>query len=194
VVTDDELARLQRVREEEGIPELEEEDDECQERARMHSKKGEEEEEEEDDESDEDDDDDEEDECEHSDDQRCMASNEGARPGNSEVNVKQDLKAFQSKGVQCADLSEPRNAVDLEVKTHKKELMRNKVANAEETPGFTVYLNRRPASLVEAMKDIDSQFLGICSAAQEVSRMLEASRTQYSTSNDLSGTTFTNQN
>ncbi|XP_051203136.1 uncharacterized protein [Lolium perenne] len=186
VVTDDELARLQRVREEEGIPELEEEDDECQERARMHNKKGEEEEEEEDDESDEDDDDDEEDECEHSDDQRCMASNEGARPGNSEVNVKQDLKAFQSKGVQCADLSEPRNAVDLEIKTHKKELMRNKVANAEETPGFTVYLNRRPASLVEAMKDIDSQFLGICSAAQEVSRMLEASRAQYSTSNDLS--------
>ncbi|KAM0858193.1 hypothetical protein ACQ4PT_047992 [Festuca glaucescens] len=60
VVTDDELARLQRVREEEGIPELEEEDDECQERARMHNKKGEEEEEEEE-ESDEDDDDDEED-------------------------------------------------------------------------------------------------------------------------------------
>lgn len=182
VVTDDELARLQRVREEEGIPELEEEDDECQEHDQMHNKKGEEEEEE----SDEDGDEDEDDECEHSDDQRCMASNEGARLGNSEVNVKQDLKAFQSKGVQCAELSEPRNAVDLEVKSHKKELMRNKVANAEETPGFTVYLNRRPASLVEAMKDIDSQFLGICSAAQEVSRMLEASRAQYSTSNDIS--------
>jgi hypothetical protein len=190
VVTDDELARLQRVREEEGIPELEEEDDGCQEHERMHNKGGEEEEEEE--ESDDDEEDGEE--CEHSDDQRCMASNEGARPVNSEVNVKQDLKAFQSKGVQCADLSEARSAIDLEIKTHKKELMRNKVANAEETPGFTVYLNRRPASLVEAMKDIDSQFLGICSAAQEVSRMLEASRAQYSTSNDLSGTTFTNQN
>uniref|UniRef100_A0ACD5Y8N1 Uncharacterized protein n=2 Tax=Avena sativa TaxID=4498 RepID=A0ACD5Y8N1_AVESA len=184
VVTDDELASLQRVREEEGIPELEEEDDVCQEHDQMHkhNKQGEEEEE-----SDEDDDEeDEDDECEHSDDQRCMASNEGARPGNSEVNVKQDLKAFQSKGVQCADLSEPHNAVDLEIKSHKKELMRNKVSNAEETPGFTVYLNRRPVSLVEAMKDIDSQFLGICSAAKEVSRMLEASRAQYSTSNDLS--------
>uniref|UniRef100_A0ACD6AI02 Uncharacterized protein n=1 Tax=Avena sativa TaxID=4498 RepID=A0ACD6AI02_AVESA len=186
VVTDDELASLQRVREEEGIPELEEEDGECQGHDQMHkhNKPGKEEEEEESDEDD--DEEDEDDECEHSDDQRCMASNEGARPGNSEVNVKQDLKAFQSKGVQCADLSEPHNAVDLEIKTHKKELMRNKVANAEETPGFTVYLNRRPASLVEAMKDIDSQFLGICSAAQEVSRMLEASRAQYSTSNDLS--------
>ncbi|GJN15707.1 hypothetical protein PR202_gb02644 [Eleusine coracana subsp. coracana] len=46
--------------------------------------------------------------------------------------------------------------VELDIKAHKKELMRNKVANAEETPGFTVYLNRRPASLVEAMKDIDN--------------------------------------
>uniref|UniRef100_A0A0E0LWY4 PUM-HD domain-containing protein n=1 Tax=Oryza punctata TaxID=4537 RepID=A0A0E0LWY4_ORYPU len=81
---------------------------------------------------------------------------------------------------------EPRNKVELEIKAHKKELMRNKVANAEETPGFTVYLNRRPASLAEAMKDIDSQFLGICDAAKEISVMLEASRAQYSTSNDLS--------
>lgn len=189
VVTDDELARLQRVREEEGIPELEEEDDECQKHEQMHNKDGEGEEEDDDeeesDEGDDEEDEDEDEECEHSDDQRCMASNE-ARPGNSEVNVKQEQKGHQSKGVQCADLSEPRNAVDHEMKAHKKELMRNKVANAEETPGFTVYLNRRPTSLVEAMKDIDSQFLGICSAAQEVSRMLEASRAQYSTSNDLS--------
>nr|XP_040252323.1 protein ROLLING AND ERECT LEAF 2 [Aegilops tauschii subsp. strangulata] len=188
VVTDDELARLQRVREEEGIPELEEEDDECQKHEQMHNKEGEGEGEDDDDEEESDEDDDEEeesDECEHSDDQRCMASNE-ARPGKSEVNVKQEQKGHQSKGVQCAGSSEPRNAVDHEIKAHKKELMRNKVANAEETPGFTVYLNRKPTSLVEAMKDIDSQFLGICSAAQEVSRMLEASRAQYSTSNDLS--------
>ncbi|VAI85935.1 unnamed protein product [Triticum turgidum subsp. durum] len=190
VVTDDELARLQQVREEEGIPELEEEDDECQKHEQMHNKEGEGEgegeEDDEEEESDEDDDEEEEsDECEHSDDQRCMASNE-ARPGKSEVNVKQEQKGHQSKGVQCAGSSEPRNAVDHEIKAHKKELRRNKVANAEETPGFTVYLNRRPTSLVEAMKDIDSQFLGICGAAQEVSRMLEASRAQYPTSNDLS--------
>ncbi|KAM0834822.1 hypothetical protein ACQ4PT_063337 [Festuca glaucescens] len=182
VVTDDELARLQRVREEEGIPELEEEDDECQEHAQMHNKKGEEEEEEEE-ESDEDDD--EEDECEHPDDQRCMASNEGARPGNSEVNVKQDLKAFQSKGVQCADLSEPRNAVDLEIKTHKKELMRNKVANAEETPGFTVYLNRRPASLVEAMKDIDIKMLNPVALLRSASSRSSSSRFLLASSSSI---------
>jgi hypothetical protein len=188
VVTDDELARLQRVREEEGIPELEEEYDECQEHVQMHKKDENEEHDDDDDVEDEDEDEgeDEDEECEHSDD-RCMASNEGACLVN---NAKQETKAFDSKGVQCTAAPEPHRTVELEIKTHKKEPMRNKVANAEETPGFTVYLNRRPASLVEATKDIDSQFLGICDAAREVSVLLEASRAQYTASNDLSGTSY----
>lgn len=184
VVTDDELARLQRVREEEGIPELEEEDDECQDHVPMHRKEEKEEHDDEDDEEEDDDEEDDDEECEHSD--ECIASNEGACSVNFEVNTKQETKGFESKGVQCTEAPQPRKTVELEIKAHKKELMRNKVANAEETPGFTVYLNRRPASLVEAMKDIDCQFLGICDAAREVSVMLEASRAQYSTSNDLS--------
>jgi hypothetical protein len=190
VDTDDELARLQRVREEEGIPELEEEDDECQEHVQMHKKEENEEHGDENDAEDEDEGGDEDEECEYSDD-RCVASNESACPVK---NTKQETKAFDSKGVQCTAAPEPRRTVELEIKAHKKELMRNKVANAEETPGFTVYLNRRPASLVEAMKDIDSQFLGICDDAREVTVLLEASRAQYSTSNDLSGTSFMNQN
>lgn len=181
VVTDDELVRLQRVREEEGIPELEEEDDECQEHVQMDRK----EEKEEHDNADDDEDDDEDDgeECEHSD--ECMVSNV-----NFDANMKQETKGFESKGIQCTEAPEPCKTVELEIKAHKKELMRNRVANAEETPGFTVYLNRRPASLVEAMKDIDCQFSGICDAARKISVMLEASRAQYSTSNDLSGTVF----
>ncbi|KAL5232046.1 hypothetical protein ABZP36_030822 [Zizania latifolia] len=111
-------------------------------------------------------------------DERCMASNE--------TNAKQEAKGIGSKGIEVSE-PEPRNKVELEIKAHKKELARNKVANAEETPGFTVYLNRGPASLIEAMKDIDSQFLGICEAAHEISVMLEAtSRAQHSTSHDLS--------
>ncbi|WVZ92152.1 hypothetical protein U9M48_038239 [Paspalum notatum var. saurae] len=184
VVTDDELARLQRVREEEGIPELEEEDDDCQEHVQMHRKVEKEEHDGEDNDEDDDDEEDDDEECEHSD--ECMASNEGAGSANFEVNTKQETKGFESKGVQCTAAPEPRKTVELEIKAHKKELMRNKVANAEETPGFTVYLNRRPASLVEAMKDIDCQFMEICDSAREVSVMLEASRAQYSTSNDLS--------
>lgn len=184
VVTDDELARLQRVREEEGIPELEEEDDDCQEHVQMHRKEEKEDHDDEDNDEDDDDEEDDDEECGHSD--ECMASNEGACSVNFEANTKQETKGFESKGVQCAEAPEPRKTVELEIKAQKQELMRNKVANAEETPGFTVYLNRRPASLVEAMKDIDCQFLGICDAAREVSVMLEASRAQYSTSNDLS--------
>ncbi|KAL5652351.1 hypothetical protein ACJX0J_037809 [Zea mays] len=177
VVTDDELVRLQRVREEEGIPELEEEDDECQEHVQMDRK----EEKEEHDNADDDEDDDEDDgeECEHSD--ECMVSNV-----NFDANMKQETKGFESKGIQCTEAPEPCKTVELEIKAHKKELMRNRVANAEETPGFIVYLNRRPASLVEAMKDIDCQFSGICDAARKISVMLDASRAQYSTSNDLS--------
>ncbi|KAF8653730.1 hypothetical protein HU200_061842 [Digitaria exilis] len=184
LVTEDELARLQQVREEEGIPELEEEDDEGQEHVPMHKKEEKEKHDDEGDEEDEDDEEDDEEECEHSD--ECMASNEGACSGNFGVNTKQETKGFESKGVQCTEAPQPRKTVELEIKAHKKELMRNKVANAKETPGFTVYLNRRPASLVEAMKDIDCQFSGICDAAREISVMLEASRAQYSTSNDLS--------
>ncbi|XP_066352332.1 protein ROLLING AND ERECT LEAF 2-like [Miscanthus floridulus] len=184
VVTDDELARLQQVREEEGIPELEEEDDECQEHIQMHRKEEKEEHDNADDDEDEDDEEDDDEECEHSD--ECMVSNEGTCSVNFDANMKQETKGFESKGIQCTEAPEPRKTVELEIKAHKKELMRNRVANAEETPGFTVYLNRRPASLVEAMKDIDCQFLGICDAAREISVMLEASRVQYSTSNDLS--------
>jgi hypothetical protein len=155
----------------------------------MHRKEEKEEHDNADDDEDDEEDDDEE--CEHSD--ECMVSNEGTCSVNFDANMKQETKGFESKGIQCTEAPEPRKTVELEIKAHKKELVRNRVANAEETPGFTVYLNRRPASLVEAMKDIDCQFLGICDAAREISVMLEASRVQYSTSNDLSGTAFTIQ-
>ncbi|KAL3825598.1 hypothetical protein ACJIZ3_021627 [Penstemon smallii] len=56
----------------------------------------------------------------------------------------------------------------------------------EETPGFTVYVNRRPTSMAEVIKDLEEQFKIACNAAGEVSTVLEASRAQYSSSsNDL---------
>lgn len=54
--------------------------------------------------------------------------------------------------------------------------------------GFTVYLTRRPTSMGEVIKDLEDQFEIICSAANEVSGLLEASRAQYISSNsELSG-------
>ncbi|KAG8373949.1 hypothetical protein BUALT_Bualt11G0078300 [Buddleja alternifolia] len=56
----------------------------------------------------------------------------------------------------------------------------------ETTPGFTVYVNRRPTSMAEVIKDLEEQFVAACKAAAEVSSILEASRAQYSSSsNDL---------
>lgn len=57
----------------------------------------------------------------------------------------------------------------------------------EETPGFTVYVNRRPTSMSEVIKDLESQFVIACNSAKEVSTVLEAIRAQYSLqSNDQS--------
>ncbi|CAA0843050.1 Protein of unknown function (DUF630 and DUF632 [Striga hermonthica] len=71
----------------------------------------------------------------------------------------------------------------------KKETV---VANCESkeekpTPGFTVYVNKRPTSMMEVVKDLEDQFTAACDAAMEMSSILEASRAQYSSSsNDLS--------
>ncbi|KAI3848275.1 hypothetical protein MKW92_029462 [Papaver armeniacum] len=57
----------------------------------------------------------------------------------------------------------------------------------EETPGYTVYVNRRPpTSMAEVIKDIESQFMIVCNSMTELSTMLEASKVQYaSTSNEM---------
>nr|GMD77033.1 nitrate regulatory gene2 protein-like [Ipomoea batatas] len=59
----------------------------------------------------------------------------------------------------------------------------------EEAPGFTVYVNRRPTSMAEVIKDLETQFTIACNSATEVSSILESIRAQYSsTSNDLKRT------
>ncbi|KAF3534475.1 hypothetical protein DY000_02037001 [Brassica cretica] len=74
-----------------------------------------------------------------------------------------------------------------EVKTQEQEQGNNVVtrgdAKGEETQGFTVYLTRRPTSMGEVIKDLEDQFEIICSAANEVSGLLEAGRAQYISSN-----------
>ncbi|KAB1204276.1 hypothetical protein CJ030_MR8G009064 [Morella rubra] len=63
----------------------------------------------------------------------------------------------------------------------------------EETPGFTVYVNRRPTSMTEVVKDLETQFRIVCNSANEVSALLEASRAQYaSTTNELTATKMLN--
>ncbi|CAJ1941779.1 unnamed protein product [Sphenostylis stenocarpa] len=63
----------------------------------------------------------------------------------------------------------------------------------EETPGFTVYVNRRPTSMAEVIGDLEAQFTIICNAANDVSALLEAKKAQYlSASNELSASKLLN--
>lgn len=56
----------------------------------------------------------------------------------------------------------------------------------KEIPGFTVYVNTRPTSMAEAIKDLEAQFRIACNSAKEVSAMLEATKAQNpSILNDL---------
>ncbi|KAM2981707.1 hypothetical protein FF2_012983 [Malus domestica] len=74
-----------------------------------------------------------------------------------------------------------------QVKTNSQERAVELREAKEETPGFTVYMNRRPTGMAEIIKELDTQFTIVCNAANEVSTLLEASREQYSSSsNELS--------
>ncbi|KAI4377546.1 hypothetical protein MLD38_015152 [Melastoma candidum] len=59
-------------------------------------------------------------------------------------------------------------------------------SSKEEVPGFTVYVNRKPTSMAEVIKDLEAQFAIVCNSASEVSSLLEVGRAPQTTSNELS--------
>ncbi|KAK8940217.1 hypothetical protein KSP40_PGU021567 [Platanthera guangdongensis] len=93
----------------------------------------------------------------------------------------QDVKEIKSKGSQSIEASGRKNKVEF-VAPSQNEVA--ETINAQETPGFTVYVNRRPANMAEVMKDMENQFIRICDCAHEISIMLEASRTQHSSASN----------
>ncbi|TYI48512.1 hypothetical protein E1A91_D13G254000v1 [Gossypium mustelinum] len=172
-VVDDDVRGLRQVREEEGIPDLEEDETEheeseskvnsVEEKAKIHTNYNREEVTVED--VDEDDEDEEE---------IDMAETE------------HDVKDVQPQRKVSVEVVRSQTAGQVEVSN--KETVVGSSEAKEETPGFTVYVNRRPTSMAEVINDLDAQFMVACDAASEVSGMLEASRAQYSsTSNELTG-------
>ncbi|KAG4167697.1 hypothetical protein ERO13_A13G212500v2 [Gossypium hirsutum] len=170
---DDDVRGLGQVREEEGIPDLEEDETEheesenkvnsVEEKAKIHTNYNREEVTVED--VDEDDEDEEE---------IDMAETE------------HDVKDVQPQRKVSVEVVRSQTAGEVEVSN--KETAVGSSEAKEETPGFTVYVNRRPTSMAEVINDLDAQFMVACDAASEVSGMLEASRAQYSsTSNELTG-------
>lgn len=190
---DDEIRGLRRVREEEGIPDLEEDEPNAPEPARFqnHNPKATEESrgkidkncckeevkvEDVDDDDDEDEDEEDEDDDGEFTDSGCETENEGDE---------KCVGTQEQRSVEVPRVETTGNVVGV----GKVQEMKNVVEVAKrETPGFTVYVNRRPTSMAEVIKDLEDQFTTICDAAKEVSGLLEASRAQYtSSSNEHSG-------
>ncbi|KAJ1433455.1 hypothetical protein SESBI_05989 [Sesbania bispinosa] len=79
------------------------------------------------------------------------------------------------------------------IQSSHQEMAVGNQEDKEETPGFTVYVNRRPTSMAEVITDLEAQFTVVCDAANDVSALLEAKKAQYlSTSNELSASKLLN--
>ncbi|KAK6944607.1 protein of unknown function DUF630 [Dillenia turbinata] len=171
----DEISGLKQVREEEGIPDLEEEENEheqvyrdfpaAEKRTQFRSQNAREEVIVEDVDEDEDDDD------EFETDSGTDTEHEG--------------NVLPSHGTGNIEISKAKTVGEFGV--HNQQVAVGEEEAKEEPPGFTVYVKRRPTSMTEVLKELEEQFTIICDSANEVSTMLEASRAKYaSISNELS--------
>ncbi|KDP46633.1 hypothetical protein JCGZ_04567 [Jatropha curcas] len=102
----------------------------------------------------------------------------------SEFECEHEMKGLQAQGSAKVELSRAQNSGQVEVRN--QEIAVGGGEGKAETPAFTVYVNRRPTSMAEVIKDLEDQFTIACNAAKEVSALLESSKAQYSSiSNDL---------
>ncbi|OAY32059.2 protein ALTERED PHOSPHATE STARVATION RESPONSE 1 [Manihot esculenta] len=174
MVMDDDTRGLRQVREEEGIPDLEDETEQeelynkvnaTEEQAKVDPGYNREEVLVEDVNEDEDEDDDKDEtdsgsECEH------------------------EMRGLQSQGSAKIELSRAQNSRQVEVRN--QEMPVGEGEGKVETPAFTVYVNRRPTSMAEVIKDLEYQFTIACDSAKEVSALLESGKSQYAPmSNEL---------
>ncbi|KAL8168114.1 LOW QUALITY PROTEIN: hypothetical protein V2J09_009613 [Rumex salicifolius] len=86
-----------------------------------------------------------------------------------------EVNGIQSHGNESVELSQPAQQVEI----HRHENAVGECDAKEETPGFTVYVNRRPTSMDEVIKDLEKQFAIVCNSAKEVSALLDSSHAQY---------------
>ncbi|KAJ7979425.1 Protein of unknown function (DUF630 and DUF632) [Quillaja saponaria] len=166
-VMDDEVRGLRQVREEEGIPDLEEETEQdtvekvniTEERATV--------------------------------DMNCTREevtvedvSEEDEETDSGSETKHEVGCPESHGNASIEVSKAQTAGYIET-SHQEMAVGDQEAK-KETPGFTVYVNRRPTRMSEVIRDLEAQFTIVCNSANEISALLEASRAQYSsTSNEI---------
>ncbi|KAK7265233.1 hypothetical protein RJT34_32849 [Clitoria ternatea] len=172
-VMDDEIRGLRQVREEEGIPDLEDETEledlvvkrnVAEERVKIDMNSSKEE-------------------VTIEDVDELEEEEEGT---DAETGTVQEVT--DSQATNCSECFQVSKA-----QTSGQELAAGSQEAKEETPGFTVYVNRRPTSMAEVIRDLEAQFTIVCNAANDVSALLEAKKAQcLSTSNELSASKLLN--
>ncbi|KAL2340322.1 hypothetical protein Fmac_008262 [Flemingia macrophylla] len=193
---DDEYRGLRQVREEEGIPDLEEDETEQEDYAgkrnvaearTRHDMNFSKEEVIVEDVDDEDEDEDE-DEEEEDDEEEEEAEGFNIE---DETETEHDAKDSQAHNGASFEVSKSQAAGHIE--SSYREIAIGKKESGEETPGFRVYVNRRPTSMAEVINDLETQFTIVCNAANDVSALLEAKKSQYLlTFNELSASKLLN--
>lgn len=172
-VFDDDINGLQQVREEEGIPELEEETEQEEtdnrrviRRAKVHVN------------------------CDHEDEvtvEDVDDDDEFETDGGDETETEHEEESppLMNKS-QNLEVSKAQSSGEVANNGTADVVSNQESGKTEGTPGFTVYVNRRPTSMSEVIKDLEAQFMIISDSAKELSAMLEANRAQYSsTSHEL---------
>lgn len=180
-VNDDDIRGLRQVREEEGIPDLEEDETEKEEYQSVENEVDE----------------------RTKIDSNCCCSDEvlvedvdedeeeEMEDADSGTENEHDVRDLQPQERVSIEISRSQTA--RQVEGGSREMKVGNDEGKKETPGFTVYVNRRPTSMTEVINDLEAQFMRVFSAANEVSALLEASKAQYiSSSNELSATKMLN--
>ncbi|GAU42083.1 hypothetical protein TSUD_200710 [Trifolium subterraneum] len=181
ILMDDENRELRHVREEEGIPDLEQEEEGfvakknvAEEKTKIDANTSKEEVA-----------------VEDVDEHEEVKKEEKEERTDAETKTANEISDSQVDGSECFQVSKAQTSGHME-SSHQEMAIDNQEAK-EETPGFTVYVNQRPTNMAEVIKDLEAQFTIVCSAANDVSALLEAKKAQYSsTSNELSASKLLN--
>ncbi|XP_054821087.1 protein ALTERED PHOSPHATE STARVATION RESPONSE 1-like [Prosopis cineraria] len=77
------------------------------------------------------------------------------------------------EGCGSGNLDAPKALTTGHVKPRHKIMAIDDQDGDEETPGFPVYVDRRPTSMAEVIRDLESQFHSACNAANDASELLQ---------------------
>ncbi|XP_057727075.1 protein ALTERED PHOSPHATE STARVATION RESPONSE 1-like [Arachis stenosperma] len=110
----------------------------------------------------------------------------------TKTEIAHEVKESKGSGSERFQVSKVQTAGQVESTSHQEVAGGNQEAKVE-APGFTVYVNRRPTSMAEVIRDLDVQFTKVCNAANEFSALLEVNKAQNSSmSNELSASKLLN--